>query len=194
MRHRRDHRKLSRTASHRRAMLRNQVTSLFEHERIETTVAKAKESRRLAERLITYAKRNTLHSRRLVAQYVRGTDVVKKVFDDIAPLYATREGGYTRLLRTRRRLGDGGDLAILELVKTPEQKAAERRAKEEAKETTKKPKRLGFFGRRKKEDSHEGEGEGKARADVSKPSKAKTPRVKESKAKVSKGKSRQKKG
>ena len=130
MRHRKDHRKLSRTASHRKAMLRNQVTSLFLHERIETSVAKAKESRRLAERLITYAKRNDLHARRLVARYVRRPDAVQKVFDEIVPLYENRQGGYTRVLRTRRRLGDAGEMAILELVRTPEQLADKRRETE----------------------------------------------------------------
>lgn len=131
MRHRRDHRQLSRSTSHRKALLRNLVTALFEHERIETTVAKAKETRRVAERLITFAKRNDLHSRRLVARVVRSETIVKKLFDDIAPLYATRPGGYTRILKTRRRLGDAGEMGILELVKSAEQRAADRRRKEE---------------------------------------------------------------
>jgi large subunit ribosomal protein L17 len=117
-------------------MLRNLVTSLFEHERIETTVAKAKEARRVAERMITYAKRNNLHSRRLVARTVQNEDVAKKLFDTITPWYATRQGGYTRILKTRRRLGDAGEMAILELVKSGEQKEADRKvraAKAEAK-------------------------------------------------------------
>lgn len=157
MRHRVDHRKLSRTASHRKALLRNLVTALFSHERIETTVAKAKETRRLAERLITYAKRNNLHSRRLVAAVVMDEDVVRKVFDVIAPLYATRQGGYTRVLRTRRRLGDAGEMGIIELVKTREQKDAERKRKEEAAEAAKPEakKKTGFFGRRKKTEGAE---------------------------------------
>lgn len=117
-------------------MLRNLVTSLFEHERVETTVAKAKEARRVAERMITYAKRNNLHSRRLVARTVQNEDVAKKLFDTIMPWYTTRQGGYTRILKTRRRLGDGGEMAILELVKSGEQKEADRKiraAKAEAK-------------------------------------------------------------
>lgn len=122
---------MSRTAEHRRALLRNLVTALFEYERIETTVAKAKEARRVAERMITYAKRDSLHARRLVARTVQKEDVAKKLFDTITPWYATREGGYTRILRTRRRLGDGGELAILELVKTAEQKEADRKARAE---------------------------------------------------------------
>ena len=131
MRHHRDKRQLSRTASHRRALLRGLVTALFEYERIETTVAKAKEARRVAERMITYAKRGNVHSRRLVARVVQKEDVAKKLFDTITPWYTTREGGYTRILKTRKRLGDGGEMAILELVKTTEQKDADRAARAE---------------------------------------------------------------
>ncbi len=149
MRHRCDHRKLSRTASHRKALLRNLVAALFIHGRIETTVAKAKEARRLAERLITYAKRNSVHSRRLVAAVVSDRDIVKKVFDEIAPLYATREGGYTRIIRTKRRLGDAGEMGILELVRTKEQKDAERKRRAETAETVKPAKKGGLFGRKK---------------------------------------------
>ena len=172
MRHRKDHRKLSRTASHRNAMLRNQVTSLFEHGRIETTVAKAKESRRLAERIITYAKRgdaraaaatdekaksaSQVHARRLVARYIRSQDVVKKIFDDVAPHFADRQGGYTRILRTRIRPGDAGEMAILELVKSEEQKKAERAARMAEQESTTKKSR-GLFGRGKKKKDEEAE-------------------------------------
>jgi len=157
MRHRRNFRKLSRNASHRKALLRNLVTALFLNERIETTVAKAKEARRLAERLITYAKRNNLHSRRLVAAVVYDRAVVTKLFDDIAPLYATRPGGYTRILKTRVRLGDAGEMGILELVKTREQKDAERKRREEAEAATaaaaEKPKKKSLFGRKKKDEA-----------------------------------------
>ena len=126
MRHRKDHRKLSRTASHRRAVLRNLVTALFEYERIETTVAKAKESRRLAERLITFAKRGDLAARRHVARFVMRPAVTAKLFATIAPWYKERAGGYTRIIRLGRRLGDAGETAYLELVKTTEQKDKER--------------------------------------------------------------------
>jgi large subunit ribosomal protein L17 len=154
MRHRVDHRKLSRTASHRKALLRNLVTALFMHERIETTVAKAKEARRLAERLITFAKRNNLHSRRLCAAVLFEPEAVQRLFDVIAPLYATREGGYTRILKTRVRLGDAGQMALLELVKTREQKDAERKRREEAEAATvEQPKKRGLFGRAKKEEA-----------------------------------------
>lgn len=118
MRHRVSGNKLSRTASHRKAMFRNMVTSLFEHERVRTTVPKAREARRIAERLITKAKRGTVHDRRMVASYVRDEKVVKKLFETIAPWYADRPGGYTRLLKLGNRLGDGGEMGLLELVKT----------------------------------------------------------------------------
>src|SRR5512146_1435504 len=98
MRHRRDHKHLSRTASHRRALLRNLVTELFRHERIETSVSKAKEARRVAERMITFAKRGDLHARRQVASYLFDETVTKKLFDTIAPWYANPHGGYTRII------------------------------------------------------------------------------------------------
>ncbi|OGF18303.1 MAG: 50S ribosomal protein L17 [Candidatus Eisenbacteria bacterium RBG_16_71_46] len=141
MRHRKDHRKLSRTASHRRALLRNLVTALFQYERIETSVAKAKEARRLAERLITFGKRGDLAARRHVARFVTRPEVTRKLFETVAPWYAGRNGGYTRIIRLGRRLGDAGEIAYLELVKTTEQKEkerADRLAAAEAKETSQK--------------------------------------------------------
>jgi large subunit ribosomal protein L17 len=131
MRHRKSFRKLSRTREHRRAVLRNLVTSLFIHERIETTVAKAKEARRVGERMITFAKRGDLSARRHVASYVHGDDVVKKLFETLAPWYAERNGGYTRIVRIGRRLGDAGETALLELVKSPELKEKLRHEAEE---------------------------------------------------------------
>ena len=132
MRHRKDHRKLSRTHSHRKALLRNLVTSLFVHERIETTVAKAKEARRLGERMITFAKRGDVAARRHVARFVHGNDVVQKLFDTVAPWYAERNGGYTRIVRVGRRLGDAGETALLELIKSPELKEKLRKEAAEA--------------------------------------------------------------
>ena len=134
MRHNRDHRQLSRTHEHRRALLRNLVTALFENERIETSVAKAKEARRVAERMITFAKRGDLHSRRIVSAYVVGDKIVKKLFDTIAPWYTERNGGYTRVMRIRRRLGDGSEICILELVKSKEQMEEERKTRTEKRE------------------------------------------------------------
>ncbi len=132
MRHRRDHRKLSRTSAHRRALLRNLVTALFQYERIETTVAKAKEARRLAERLITFAKRGDVAARRHVERFVTRPEVTRKLFERIAPWYAERAGGYTRVLRIGRRLGDAGETAYLELVKSAVQKDQERKEREAA--------------------------------------------------------------
>jgi large subunit ribosomal protein L17 len=132
MRHRKDHRKLSRTHSHRKALLRNLITSLFIHERIETTVAKAKEARRMGERMITFAKRGDVAARRHVARFVHGDDVVRKLFDTVAPWYTERNGGYTRIVRVGRRLGDAGETALLELIKTPELREKLRKEKDEA--------------------------------------------------------------
>jgi large subunit ribosomal protein L17 len=108
------------------------VTSLFEHERITTTLAKAREARPVAEKLITRAKKGDLHSRRLVASYVQNGDVVKKLFGTIAGWYTERPGGYTRIIKLGTRLGDGGEMGILELVKTGEILAADLKAREEA--------------------------------------------------------------
>jgi large subunit ribosomal protein L17 len=138
MRHRKDHRKLSRTASHRRAVLRNLITALFQYERIETTVAKAKESRRLAERMITFAKRGDLAARRHVSRFVMRPAVTQKLFATIAPWYAERNGGYTRIVRIGRRLGDAGETAYLELVKSTEQKETERKERIAAAEAREK--------------------------------------------------------
>jgi large subunit ribosomal protein L17 len=134
MRHRVSFRKLSRTHEHRRALLRNLVTSLFLHERIETTVAKAKEARRVAERMITFAKRGDISARRHVDSYVFDPAATRKLFDTIAPWYAERQGGYTRIIRIGRRLGDAGEMVIFELVKTVEQKAEDRKRRIEAAE------------------------------------------------------------
>jgi len=110
------YRKLGRKSSHRNLMLRNQVTSLLKHGRIETTVTRAKETRKLAEKMITLGKRGDLHARRQVLAFVTDEDVVKKIFDDIAPSYKEREGGYTRLIQTGPRRGDAAPMCKLELV------------------------------------------------------------------------------
>jgi large subunit ribosomal protein L17 len=116
MRHNRDYRQLSRTRAHRKAMLRNLVTSLFEHERITTTLAKAKEGRRVAERLITTARKGDLAARRRVSSYVRSETIARKLMGDIAPRFQDRPGGYTRIYKLGPRIGDAGEMAILELV------------------------------------------------------------------------------
>jgi large subunit ribosomal protein L17 len=129
VRHRKDHRRLGRKSEHRRALLRNLVTALFQYERIETTVAKAKETRRFAERMITFGKQGDLAARRHVATFVTKPEVVSKLFSTIAPWYAERNGGYTRIVRIGHRLGDAGETAYLELIKSAEQKEQERVAR-----------------------------------------------------------------
>ncbi len=116
MRHKVVGRKLGRNASHRKAMFRNMVTSLLEHERIVTTVPKAKEVRRVAEKMITLGKRGDLHARRQAMTYIRSKAVVAKLFDDLSEQYADRQGGYTRIIRTGTRSGDAAPMAIIELV------------------------------------------------------------------------------
>ena len=132
MRHRTAKRKLSRTTSHRLMMLRNMVTSLFEHERIETTEAKAKEVRVVAEQLITLGKRGDLHAQRQALRVINDKKVAHKLFTEIAPRFAERPGGYTHILKTRSRIGDGADLAIIELLPTVEKPAHEKPGKKTA--------------------------------------------------------------
>jgi len=109
-------RKLGRASDHRKAMLRAMVTYLLENGKIETTVTRAKEVRAMAEKMITTAKTNDLHSKRQVLAYVTKEDVVKKLFDDIAPKYADRNGGYTRIVKIGPRRGDAAEMAIISLV------------------------------------------------------------------------------
>ena len=116
MRHRKKGRKLSRTASHRRATLRNMATSLFRHERIETTTAKAKRLSRKMLELITLARRGDGNSRRLAGRKVQDRQVLGKLFDDIAPRFAERPGGYTRVLKVGNRKGDAAEMSLIELV------------------------------------------------------------------------------
>jgi large subunit ribosomal protein L17 len=116
MRHRKSGRKLGRTTSHREAMFRNMVTSLFEHERIVTTTPKAKEARRLADKMITLAKKGDLHARRQALSFIRSKDIVAKLFDVIQLQFVDRNGGYTRIIQTGVRQGDAAAMAILELV------------------------------------------------------------------------------
>ena len=108
--------KLNKTSSHRNAMFRNMVTSLLKEERIETTAPKAKEVNSIAEKMITLAKRGDLHARRQVLQYVMEEGVVTKLFETIAPKYAERQGGYTRIIKKGFRRGDAAEVVILELV------------------------------------------------------------------------------
>ena len=116
MRHADSVKKLGRTSTHRRAMFRNLVSQLFTHERIKTTLPKAKEARKFAERLIGLAKKNTLAARREAAKYISDKSLVKKLFDVIGPRFVDRPGGYTRVLKLGPRDSDGAEMAIIELV------------------------------------------------------------------------------
>ena len=116
MRHRAKGRQLSRTSSHKRALLNNMAAGLFEHGRVVTTEAKAKELRPFAEKLITLARRGDLHARRLVERRIKDRDTLGKLFSEIGPRFAARPGGYTRILKMGHRPGDGADIARIELL------------------------------------------------------------------------------
>ena len=137
MRHRLGFNALSRKSSERKALKRNMVTSLFRYERIETTKAKALEVRRMAEKMITRAKEDSVHNRRMIASDIYDEAVVDKLFKEIAPLFAERKGGYTRILKTGNRLGDAAEMVILELVEKTAKKE-EKAAKKADKKAEKK--------------------------------------------------------
>jgi large subunit ribosomal protein L17 len=165
MRHRVDHRKLGMKTEHRLAVLRNLLTSLIISESIKTTVARAKELRRFAEKMITYGKGGTLHHKRLAMRYLRSREALKKLFDELAKRYKDRNGGYTRITRLGFRKGDGAELSIIELIGRPPKekkaKVAEKGVeevtppkveKEEKKEAPKEEKKRSWFWWRKKEE------------------------------------------
>ena len=110
------HRKLGRPTAHRKSMLRNQTTDLLREGRISTTITRAKETRRMAEKMITLGKRGDLHARRQALAYIFDEDVVTDLFDNIAPKYADRNGGYTRIIKLGQRQGDTAEMVFLELV------------------------------------------------------------------------------
>jgi large subunit ribosomal protein L17 len=132
MRHRKEKRQLGRTTSHRQALLRNLVTALLDKERIETTLAKAKELRRVTDRMITLGKKGDLAARRRALRTIRSNDVVKKLFSDIALRYENRPGGYTRIYQIGPRPGDCASMALIELVDRP-QKPSSGKSKGETK-------------------------------------------------------------
>ena len=170
MRHLVDHRKLGRTTSHRRALLRNLVTSLILHERIETTLPKAKELRGLADRMITWGKQGDLAARRQAARVVRTPEALAKLFNGLAKRFDGRAGGYTRVIHFGRRRGDGAEMAAIEYLgyqlpqltkkplkaktkveKVPEKKVfVEKRAEKPEKKVEKKGRFFSFFGSRNK--------------------------------------------
>lgn len=129
MRHRLANKKLGRNSAQRKALLRSLVTSFLDKERINTTLAKAKALRPVAEKIITLAKKNSLHARRKVLRFVYKKNVVKKLFEDIGPRFTERPGGYTRIIKTGQRAGDGAQLAIIELVGSEYKKKSKKKEK-----------------------------------------------------------------
>lgn len=185
MRHNRAGRKLGRTTAHRKSLFRNQLSSLITHERIQTTLPKAKDLRPLIEKMVTLGKRGGLHARRLVLKTIPEAPTVKKLFEEIAPRFQSRAGGYTRILKLGRRPGDGAEMAILEFIdfdwahRQAEKKVAAKAAEEKKQSLLEKAKRL-VSGKRegksegeksekaekaeKKAEAAEGEGEKEKRA------------------------------
>jgi large subunit ribosomal protein L17 len=149
MRHGRAGWKLNRTPGHRRALFRNLVTALLEHERIRTTETKAKAIRRLADRMVTLGKRGSLHARRQALAFVSKPKVVRKLFEELAPRFANRPGGYTRVVRLAARRGDAARLAIIELTERTEAKGGTAAGEKGA---PKKPERRGARGAQRGRD------------------------------------------
>jgi len=141
MRHRKIGRKLNRSAPHRKAMFRNMVTSLLAHEHIQTTDAKAKELRRYTERMVTLGKKGTLHARRQALSFVRDRDVVKKLFEDIAPRFVDRPGGYTRITKLGVRRGDADAVSLIELTERGDRAISEAEKKRERRRRSAEKKR-----------------------------------------------------
>jgi large subunit ribosomal protein L17 len=133
MRHLVKRKKLGRDTSHRRALLRNLVTSFLEKERIRTTLAKAKAARPLAEKMITLARKDTLHAKRQALSFIYKKPVVKKLFEELGPRFSERPGGYTRIVKIGPRAGDGAEMAILELIGSEFKKKEKKKGKEKAK-------------------------------------------------------------
>ena len=136
MRHKVHTFKIGRSGAHRKAMLANMVSSLIEHGQIKTTITKAKEARRFADKMVTLGKKGDLHRRRLAISKLRDKDAVKKLFDEIAPQYAQRNGGYTRIIKLGRRVGDAAEMCILQFVESDDV-AAKSKKPAKAKKTEK---------------------------------------------------------
>jgi len=168
MRHNNKKKHLGRSTSHRRAMLSNLVTALFQNGRIRTTEAKAKEGRRLAERLVTFAKRGDLHARRQTLKVVRDQEVVKRLFDEIGPRFQDRNGGYTRIVKLDPRLGDRAPMVLFELLDEPG-KTAKKTAKKDSGGSKKK--QAGKKKTRKKEAAGQTEKKAQAASSEEKPKK-----------------------
>jgi large subunit ribosomal protein L17 len=166
MRHRVAYRKLGRVTPHRNALLRNLATALFERERIQTTLMKAKELRPYAEKLITLAKRDDdrLHARRQVSRDIQDPTVLKKLFDTLGARYATRPGGYTRILRLGTRKGDGAEMAVVELLGSEYQPGKKDEKGKKAATETKAPAKKAPAAKPKGEKAAKGKGEKPGRA------------------------------
>ena len=165
MRHRKKTVKLGRSQAHRDSLLANQVCSLIEHRRIKTTLAKAKATKPLAERMVTLGKKGDLHARRIAISYLKSKDVVKKLFTEIAPAAADRKGGYTRIVKLGERLSDSAPMAYLEWVDyAPEIK------KEESIEAAEKPAKKAKAEKAPKAEKAEGEEKSKKKAPAKKKS------------------------
>ncbi|MBW2066945.1 MAG: 50S ribosomal protein L17 [Deltaproteobacteria bacterium] len=172
MRHRKAARKLGRTSSHRKAMLRNMMTSLFKYEQLETTDAKAKELKRVAEKVITLAKRGDLHARRQALARLQEKGVTHKLFEELKNRFADRQGGYVRIVKKGLRKGDGASISIVQLLPAEEKKKAKKekaetkgrakkREEKPAEEGTKTESALEKTGKKEKEATGEGEEAGK---------------------------------
>ena len=173
MRHGMANRKLGRTSSHRKAMFRNQLASLIQSERIVTTLIKAKELRPIAEKMITIGKKDSMHARRVAGQSLSDHGIVQKLFDDIAPRFAERQGGYTRIIKLGPRRGDGAEMAILEFVDYKLEGAA-------APDTTKKEKKAAAPKKQKSEEGDEAAEEKPKKKPAAKKAAAKKPAAKAS--------------
>ncbi len=186
MQHNRAGRKLGRTTAHRKSLFRNQLSSLITHERIQTTLPKAKDLRPLAEKMVTLGKRGGLHARRLALRSLPEAGTVKKLFEEIAPRFKERAGGYTRILKLGRRPGDGAEMAILEFIdfdfaqRQAEKKVAQKAAEEKKASLLEKAKKLvaGKGGEEKKAEGGEEGAEGEKAEKKARPESHKAPKVK----------------
>jgi large subunit ribosomal protein L17 len=184
--HRNAVRKLGRTASHRKATLNNLMIAAIEKKHIKTTVPKAKETRKFLERMITLAKSNTVHARRIAFRRLKSRSVVKILFDDVAPRYVDRPGGYTRVIKLGQRSGDGAPMALLELVGY--EMALKKKQEKEAAEAAKKAKKKGKIAKEAPPELTAPEGEKPAKKKEKVKDEAKEEKPKEKKAKVPKPK------
>ena len=186
--------KLNKTKSHRKALFQNLANALFQHERITTTVPKAMELRRVADRLITLAKRKDLHSQRLAFEALRDKEIVKKLFTDIGDRYSAINGGYTRVLKIGNRKGDNAPMAMIELTQRKEQEKKKKEKSKETKETKSKKSRQRKKSKAKKETKEKKEPKAKKETKAKEETKAKKePKAKkEAKAEKQKQKNRKK--